>query len=43
MDDKKIQMAKTLYQDKTNNVKQICETLKISRATFYKYISSDFN
>lgn len=38
LDTKKQQIAKTLYQDKSNSVKQICETLKISRSTLYKYL-----
>lgn len=38
MDAKKAQMANTLYQDKSNSIKQICETLKISRSTLYKYL-----
>ena len=31
-------MARKLYADKTNRVKNICETLKISKATLYRYV-----
>jgi ACT domain-containing protein len=33
-----VAMAKALYADKTNSVRDICKTLGISRATFYRYI-----
>jgi DNA invertase Pin-like site-specific DNA recombinase len=36
----KIAMAKKLYADKTNSVSDICKTLNISRATFYRYIKT---
>lgn len=38
MDEKKINMAKTLYNDKGTSIDDICQTLNISRATFYRYI-----
>ncbi len=38
MDAKKITMAKALYQDKTNTIPTICNTLKVSRATLFKYL-----
>jgi DNA invertase Pin-like site-specific DNA recombinase len=34
----KVAMAKKLYADKTNTVVDICNTLNISRATFYRYL-----
>src|SRR3954447_12966215 len=34
----KVTMAKRLYGDKSNTVDEICKTLNISRATFYRYI-----
>ena len=34
----KVTMAKKLYDDKSNEVKDICKTLNISRATLYRYI-----
>lgn len=34
----KIQMVKALYADKRNSVSGICRTLRISRATFYRYM-----
>ena len=35
---KKVAMAKALYADKTNTINDICKTLNISRATFYRRI-----
>ena len=32
-------LAKKLYKDKTINVNDICETLNISRSTFYRYVA----
>lgn len=40
MDSQKIAMAKALYQDKSNAIATICKTLKISRATLYKYLKN---
>jgi DNA invertase Pin-like site-specific DNA recombinase len=37
LDSKKTAMARELRNDKTRTVKEICEVLKISRATFYNY------
>jgi DNA invertase Pin-like site-specific DNA recombinase len=34
----KVAMAKKLYADKANSIKDICKTLHISRATLYRYI-----
>ena len=36
---KTAQQLQTLYNDKTNTIDEICRTLKISRATLYRYIS----
>jgi DNA invertase Pin-like site-specific DNA recombinase len=36
--DPKVKMAKQMYQDKSINIKDICSSLDISRATFYRYI-----
>lgn len=36
--DKKIQLAQKLYDDRSNDIGFICETLRISRATLYRYI-----
>jgi DNA invertase Pin-like site-specific DNA recombinase len=33
------QMARKLYADKSNRVKDICKSLRISKATFYRYIN----
>jgi DNA invertase Pin-like site-specific DNA recombinase len=38
-DEKKIVLARSLYNDKNNNVADICSTFKISRATFYRYLA----
>ena len=37
---KKIAMAKALYADKNHSIRDICKTLNISRATFYRYIKT---
>jgi DNA invertase Pin-like site-specific DNA recombinase len=34
----KVQMAKALYKDKSNSVTEICQALRISRTTFYRYM-----
>jgi DNA invertase Pin-like site-specific DNA recombinase len=36
----KVVMAKKLYADKTNTIPEICNTLNISRATFYRYLKA---
>ncbi|KJR41965.1 invertase/recombinase-like protein [Candidatus Magnetoovum chiemensis] len=35
----KVKMAKAMHQNKSMSINEICETLKISRATFYRYLS----
>jgi DNA invertase Pin-like site-specific DNA recombinase len=35
---KKVEMAKALHIDTTNSIEDICKTLHISRATFYRYV-----
>src|SRR5260370_5970314 len=37
---KKISMAQSLYDNKTNTIDEICKTLNISRATLYRYIKT---
>ena len=37
---KRFEIASTLYADGKSTVRQICETLKISRATFYRDLKS---
>ena len=37
-DDKRVITAKKLHKDKTLSIKDICDTLKISRATFYRFL-----
>lgn len=36
LDEKKVAMAKAMLQDPKNLVKDVCETLKVSRATLYR-------
>jgi len=38
MDKKKLSIAESLYRDGKTNVSEICKTLGISRATFYRNI-----
>jgi DNA invertase Pin-like site-specific DNA recombinase len=40
MDQKKLSIAESLYKDGKTNVSEICKTLGISRATFYRNISA---
>jgi DNA invertase Pin-like site-specific DNA recombinase len=35
---KKVAIAQELYENKTNTIDEICQTLRISRATLYRYI-----
>ena len=39
----KAALAKSLYESRGHSIKDICETLSISRATLYKYIGSQHN
>ena len=36
--DSRVLVAKSMYADKTLGINDICQTLKISRATFYRYV-----
>jgi len=36
--DKKVEMARKLYADKSNSVEEICKTLGISRMTLWRYV-----
>lgn len=36
----KVQVARTLYEDKRNSIADICRTLRVSRATLYRYIGT---
>ncbi len=38
MDSKKIALARTLIEDGSNSINDICKTLRVSRATLYRYI-----
>ena len=40
LDDRKLALARSLYADTNNSPKDICQTLGISRATLYRYVSS---
>jgi DNA invertase Pin-like site-specific DNA recombinase len=37
--DRQISIAKSLYADKQTSIPEICRTLKISKATFYRYVT----
>jgi len=37
--DPKVQMAKRMHKDHGMSIEKICKTLKISRATFYRYVA----
>ncbi len=41
MDDKKISLAKSLLADDSNSINEVCEILKVSRATLYRYLTND--
>ena len=38
IDDKRVVMAKKLHEDKSLSVGEICDMLKISRASFYRFV-----
>src|SRR5512146_2655675 len=40
LDERKAQIARALYADKSNAVADICRTLRISRATLYRYVKT---
>jgi len=35
----KVKAAKAMHADPNHSIKEICKTLQISRATFYRYIN----
>ena len=35
----KLILAKKLYADKTLSIDDVCQTLKISRSTYYRYVA----
>ena len=37
---KKVALAQALYNDKTHSIGDICQTLRVSRATLYRYIKA---
>jgi DNA invertase Pin-like site-specific DNA recombinase len=37
-DQKKVALALRLWEDKTNTIEDICRTLRVSRATLYRYL-----
>jgi DNA invertase Pin-like site-specific DNA recombinase len=39
-DPRKVAIAQSLYNDKTNAIADICKTLRVSRATLYRYIKT---
>jgi predicted DNA-binding transcriptional regulator AlpA len=38
-DDPKVKMAKKMSKDRSISIAEICATLRISRATLYRYVS----
>lgn len=40
---KKVQLARQLFADETNDIKDICKTLNISKSTFYRYVGMQPN
>jgi DNA invertase Pin-like site-specific DNA recombinase len=38
-DEPRVQMAKAMHKDKSVSIMDICQTLRISRATFYRYLT----
>ena len=38
MDEKKVEMARALHSDPKNEIGEICRVLKVSKATFYRYV-----
>jgi DNA invertase Pin-like site-specific DNA recombinase len=38
-DDPRILLAKKMYEDRSLSAAEICASLKISRATYYRYLS----
>lgn len=39
-DGKKVALAQALYDDKRRSIAEICQTLRVSRATLYRYIKA---
>jgi len=39
-DEKKVALARSLYNDKTNSIETICKMLGVSRATLYRYVAA---
>ena len=40
LDPRKVAIAQALYHDKSNSISDICRTLRISRATLYRYVKT---
>jgi DNA invertase Pin-like site-specific DNA recombinase len=38
MTERQIQMAKTMFKDPNTTVKEVCETLNVSKSTLYRYL-----
>jgi DNA invertase Pin-like site-specific DNA recombinase len=41
LSESKAEMARQLYLDRTHSIAEICQTLGISRTTFYRYVKAD--
>jgi DNA invertase Pin-like site-specific DNA recombinase len=40
LDRRKLAMAQALYEDKSHSIEDICKTLKVCRATLYRYLKA---
>lgn len=40
LDERKAQIARELYANKANSIADICRTLRVSRATLYRYLTT---
>jgi DNA invertase Pin-like site-specific DNA recombinase len=41
MDEKKVALASAMLKDRSNSVTDVCEALRVSRATLYRYVRPD--
>src|SRR3954454_4848902 len=43
LSESKAEMARQLYADRTHSINEICQTLGVSRTTFYRYVKPEQN
>jgi DNA invertase Pin-like site-specific DNA recombinase len=41
MDDRKLKMVQSLMKDPNLSIREICETLQVSKATLYRYLGKN--